>query len=806
MEAVLPEFAAGHRVGEFVVERPLGRGSTSVVYVAHFAADPQRRVALKLLSTRALEAGDRARFEREAQLLARLDHPHLIRVLGHGEAHDSAVLYLASRLVDGPTLAEVLHERCRAGPGDAEVRRELARRAMEVADALAQLHARGFVHRDVKPANVALQLAPHAAAVLLDFGLARRCAGEASTAAALTLPYAAPEVLQSATLDPRSDVFSLGVTLHDLLAAREPSQRRARQLFGLEPLEHLVPAVERDLAAIVARATALDPARRYAEGGALRNDLRRWLDGSRPRAAIDSRSGDLRRAIAVAGLPALLVALLALCWRADRLGGPAKDDGVALARERVGDAETERAAGGCARDLALAQRLRELETAVDPLQRRERKELLVQLARRFVTPRPLAASAASALRDALERQLPQLAGDEALFAASALGGCGDLDSARCLAAWMEAAATRTEAAEPVRLALSAISAIVAEGRHARADWSAAAAEWAGRHWERFVELAARVEPTRARSLPPIGEPLTELLAELAYARRERAAPPPAIDAGPFEFEPRWRCLLVAARGDSAAFAAALAEFERTVPSDEPSRREAGEWRGRFAGALGDEATTQRLRAIAAGELFERGIELEQHRRRATRTAAAPPPRVDVQGFARDFTTRSALLRVAMEGDALRQELPFAWDFRRSPRPGAACDANVLAIDAGRVANEGYVADSPGHLLLDIAGRSAVELSFRADDEARAFELRLSMQKEGCARLPWSGSVRLTARLDGEPVAEWRFDDLGVKDDARCTLTPPPAKVEQRHRLRLELAAESTVGVRIEQIHLARKGR
>ena len=282
-----PLLRPGERLGEFVVEEFLARGGMGEVYRARQPSLGGRVVALKIISSAEVAESEHARFEREAAIASSLHHPHMVEVYGYWHDEERGLSFYAMRLVEGPTLREVLGEFARTGrPPAGDMRRELVRRFLEVARALAALHDRGLIHRDVKPANIVLEggadgPAWRQPAVLVDFGLVRSVQAERTLSSVrVTPPYAAPERLLNQPVDARADVFSLGVSLHDVLAARRPAQERERPVSeGLEPLATLVPGVDRDLAAVVARAVEPEARWRYPDASALAADLGRWLDG-----------------------------------------------------------------------------------------------------------------------------------------------------------------------------------------------------------------------------------------------------------------------------------------------------------------------------------------------------------------------------------------------------------------------------------------------------------------------------------------------------------------------------------------------
>ena len=265
----------------------------SVVYRARQLSLSGRTVALKVLPLELQTDIRRKRFSKEAQLLSRLHHECLADVYGYGEA--DGALYYAMRLVEGVSLQEYL-DQIRSTRSDLDIAQYEAcclRWFIDVARALAAVHAAGLVHRDVKPANIVLEGVERLdgpldqfRAVLVDFGLVRSLVSQTRTLdgyEAGTPVYAPPEQLLGLEVDTRSDVFALGVTMHDLLA-RRGAHERPPPSRGLELLSLLVPGVSRDLEAIVGKAA--DPAAhwRYADGAALLQDLQSFRDG-RPVAA-----------------------------------------------------------------------------------------------------------------------------------------------------------------------------------------------------------------------------------------------------------------------------------------------------------------------------------------------------------------------------------------------------------------------------------------------------------------------------------------------------------------------------------------
>jgi serine/threonine protein kinase len=262
----------GTMVGPYRLERVLGEGAAGVVYLAARPGDGQV-VALKLL--RPAVAGDataRRRFAREARAAAEVSHPHLVPVLDAGD--DGGRAWLATRFVEGGSLAA----RLEGGPlGLAELRTMVA----EVAAGLQALHTRGLVHRDVKPSNIMLDAAGHAA--LADFGLAKASAYSALTRPGQvvgTLAYMAPELIRGEPASPASDLYALGCVAFEALAGVPPFAGRGVLALGLAHLQDEPPdpgagrpEVPAEVAWTVRKALAKEPAERPATPVAFANLL-----------------------------------------------------------------------------------------------------------------------------------------------------------------------------------------------------------------------------------------------------------------------------------------------------------------------------------------------------------------------------------------------------------------------------------------------------------------------------------------------------------------------------------------------------
>ncbi len=274
MSARYPE--DGDVIGGFVVRERLGGGGMGIVYRAE-QAGLGRDVALKIIApTVAEQESFRIRFEREARAQAGLQSAHVVHVYAYGEDHGR--LYIASQLIEGGDLAARLH---RDGPPPVAVGLGVV---ADVADGLAEAHARGLIHRDIKPANVLLR--DHdagVAAFLADFGIARSGDSEltGTTVTIGTPTYMAPELHTGSPAGVASDIYSLGCLLWAALTGAPPYTAATDYQLVNAHLQQPPPAtgdpsprlVEVDR--ILARAMAKDPSARYPSAAQMRDDVRR---------------------------------------------------------------------------------------------------------------------------------------------------------------------------------------------------------------------------------------------------------------------------------------------------------------------------------------------------------------------------------------------------------------------------------------------------------------------------------------------------------------------------------------------------
>jgi eukaryotic-like serine/threonine-protein kinase len=266
----------------YELSKRIGRGGMADVFLGRDRL-LDRQVAIKVLFPEfAVDPNFVERFRREAQAAANLSHPNIVNVYDWGR--HSGTYFIAMEYVHGRTLADILRTNGRV------TAKQAAEIASEVAAALGFAHEAGLVHRDIKPANILI--GSNGQVKVADFGIARAMNAPSESnltqagAVMGTATYFSPEQAQGAQPDPRSDLYSLGIVMYEMVAGRPPFT--GENPVGIaykqvhdhpQPLNQIVPDVPRPYEAIVAKLLAKDPRVRYTSAAALRDDLRRFRNG-----------------------------------------------------------------------------------------------------------------------------------------------------------------------------------------------------------------------------------------------------------------------------------------------------------------------------------------------------------------------------------------------------------------------------------------------------------------------------------------------------------------------------------------------
>ena len=315
-----PSPQAGRRLGAYRLIRELGRGGMATVYLAERADELYRKnVAIKLLDKAWSWTETEFRFQQERQILARLDHPNIARLLDAGTS-DDGLSYLVMEYVEGRPIHHYCNEHALGFS-------ERLRLFLKVCDAVSAAHRNLVIHRDLKPSNILVT--SDGQPKLLDFGIAKLLeTGEWHTSTGLqrmTPQYASPEQVKGEPVTTASDVYSLGVLLYQLLTDRLPYAgdrltplQMGRAVVDDEPLRPrtLDPRLAGDLESILLKTLRKEPEHRYPSVDALREEIERYLEGLPVKARRDTfsyRAGKfLRRHTAAVVSGALLTVVLAI--------------------------------------------------------------------------------------------------------------------------------------------------------------------------------------------------------------------------------------------------------------------------------------------------------------------------------------------------------------------------------------------------------------------------------------------------------------------------------------------------------------
>jgi tRNA A-37 threonylcarbamoyl transferase component Bud32 len=270
--------------GRYRLEAKLGSGGMSTVYLARDQT-LDRPVAVKVMHREMSEQADQLeRFRQEARSVAKFSHPNVVSVIDAGE--DGGHPYIVFEYIEGETLKQRIS---RNGALDAQ---EAIAYAIEIARGLSVAHARNMVHRDIKPQNILID--HEGRAKLTDFGISRQLEQDGMTATGRVLgttDYVAPEQAMGRKVDPRTDIYSLGVVLYEMLIGQVPFAADSQVGVAMKHVNEELPDVQRrrpDVSAAVAlvveRSTAKDPAERYQQVGEMIDDLSTALEVEAARA------------------------------------------------------------------------------------------------------------------------------------------------------------------------------------------------------------------------------------------------------------------------------------------------------------------------------------------------------------------------------------------------------------------------------------------------------------------------------------------------------------------------------------------
>ncbi|HWW66485.1 MAG TPA: protein kinase [Solirubrobacterales bacterium] len=276
--------------GRYRLEAKLGSGGMSTVYLARDET-LDRPVAVKVMHREMSEQPDQLeRFRQEARAVAKLSHPNVVSVIDAGE--DGGYPYIVFEYVEGETLKQRI---ARVGALDVQ---EAVAYAIEIARGLTVAHARKMVHRDIKPQNILIDA--EGRAKLTDFGISRQLEQDGMTATGRVLgttDYVAPEQAMGQGADPRSDIYSLGVVLYEMLVGQVPFHADSQVGVAMKHVNEELPDVQRRrpevsaaVALVVERATAKQPDERYRQIGEMIDDLSTALEVEAARAG--STSGE----------------------------------------------------------------------------------------------------------------------------------------------------------------------------------------------------------------------------------------------------------------------------------------------------------------------------------------------------------------------------------------------------------------------------------------------------------------------------------------------------------------------------------
>lgn len=310
------------QIGPYQVLRMLGEGGMGIVYEAQQQI-PKRRVALKVIRSHAMNSKLRQRFQREADILARLNHPGIATIYESGVSADGRTPYVAMELIDGVSITEYASQHKLGTENRVALLRDVCR-------AVGHAHSAGIVHRDLKPSNIIVDR--EGRVKVLDFGIATDTGIDHRTMITQTgqmlgtLQYMAPEQVDQSTNESstRTDVYAIGIIAYELLSGTHPHREHESSMYELvrsirDDDPDLLGTLDRtfrgDLETIIAKSLAREQERRYPNGNALADDLDRYLahkpiEARKPSSWYQLRKFSQRNPVLVGSVVAVMLVLI----------------------------------------------------------------------------------------------------------------------------------------------------------------------------------------------------------------------------------------------------------------------------------------------------------------------------------------------------------------------------------------------------------------------------------------------------------------------------------------------------------------
>lgn len=302
-----PDDLIGKTLGQFEILEEIGRGGMATVYSAR-QTSMNRTVAIKVLPRHLMhDPNFYERFEREVDVIAHLEHPHILPIYDYGQT--DGIPFIAMRFLGGGSMEQMI--RRSAGKGKPE---DLERPIRQICQALDYAHKEGIIHRDIKPGNIMLDTGDNA--YLSDFGIARVLGSELTGSMIVGTPaYMSPEQANGISIDGRADIYAMGVVLFELLTGREPYQAETPMAVLLKHINEPMPPITQfrsdispEVDKVIQKATAKDPNDRFSSAGDMAKAFSSALRGETavfdaptrtvsPKNEVDTRSMDNTKTI-----------------------------------------------------------------------------------------------------------------------------------------------------------------------------------------------------------------------------------------------------------------------------------------------------------------------------------------------------------------------------------------------------------------------------------------------------------------------------------------------------------------------------